>query len=50
MRWPDLQRIALIAIRADKGLRPRVFEVVQRHYIEIYQANFLLCYVRFIPL
>ena len=32
------------------ALHPRVFEVVQRHYIKIYEANFLLCYVKFIPI
>ena len=27
-----------------------MFEVIQRHYTKIYQANFLLCYVKFILL
>ena len=26
------------------------FEEVQRHYINIYQSNFLLCYIKFILL
>ena len=32
------------------SLYPRVFEVVRCHYIKMYQANFLLCYVKFIPI
>ena len=45
MRLTDLRRIARIAMA-------RCFrvEVVQRHYIKIYQASFFLCYVKFIPL
>ena len=48
MRLPDLRRIARIAMAHCS--REAMFEVVQRHYIKIYQANFLLCYVKFIPL
>ena len=40
MRLSDLRRIARIASREP------MFEVVQRHYIKICQANFLLCYVK----
>ena len=42
MRLPDLQRIA----RID----PKNKEEVKRHYINIYQYNFLLCNIKFIPL
>ena len=48
MRLTDLRRIARIAMA--RCFREAMFEVVQRHYIKIYQANFLLCYVKFIPL
>ena len=48
MRLPDLRRIARIAIA--RSSREAMLEVLQRHYIKIYQANFLLCYVKFIPL
>ena len=48
MRLSDLRRIARIALAHCS--REPMFEVVQRHYIKIYQANFLLCYVKFIPL
>ena len=48
MRLPDLQRIARIAMA--RCTREAKFEEVQRHYINIYQSNFLLCYVKFIPL
>ena len=48
MRLPDLQRIARIAMaRCTQEVK---FEEVQRHYINIYQSNFLLCYTKFIPL
>ena len=47
MRLPDLRRIARIAMARCSR---EVFEVVQRHYIKIYQASFFLCYVKFIPL
>ena len=30
--------------------REAKFEAVQRHYIKLYQSNFLLCYMKFIPL
>ena len=48
MRLPDLQRIARIAMA--RCAREAKFEEVQRHYINIYQSNFLLCYIKFIPL
>ena len=48
MRLPDLRRIARIAIA--RSSREAMLEVLQRHYIKIYQANFLLRYVKFIPL
>ena len=48
MRLPDLQRIAGIAMASCT--REAKFKEVQRHYINIYQSNFLLCYVKFIPL
>ena len=47
-RLPDLRRIARIAMA---GCTPEAkFKEVQRHYIQIYPANFLLCYTKFIPL
>ena len=48
MRLPDLRRIARIAMALCT--REAKFEAVQRHYIKIYQSNFLLCYVKFVPL
>ena len=48
MRLPDLQRIARIAMA--RYIREAKFEEVQRHYINIYQFNFLLCYKKFILL
>ena len=48
MRLPDLRRIARIVMA--RCSREAMFEVVQRHYIKIYQASFLLSYVKFIPL
>ena len=48
MRLPDLQRIARFAMASCT--REAKFKEVQRHYINIYQSNFLLCYVKFIPL
>ena len=47
MRLTDLQRIARIAMA--RCTRKAKFEEVQRHYINIYQSNFLLCYTKFIP-
>ena len=47
MRLPDLRRIARITIA--RCTREAKFEAVQRHYIKIYQSNFLLCYIKFIP-
>ena len=43
MRLPDLRRIARVAMA--RCSRKAMFEVVQRLYIKIYQANFfvLLC-------
>ena len=46
MRLPDLQRIALIAMALCTW--EAKFEEVQRHYINIYQSNFLLYYTKFI--
>ena len=48
MRLTDLRRIARIAMA--RCFREAMFEVVQRHYIKIYQASFFLCSVKFIPL
>ena len=48
MRLPDLRRIARIAMA--RCFREAKFEEEQRHYIQIYPANFLLCYAKFIPL
>ena len=48
MRLPDLQRIARIAMA--RCTQEAQSEEVQRHYINIYQSNFFLCYVIFIPL
>ena len=48
MRLPALRRVARIAMA--RCTRESKFEAVQRHYIEIYQSNFLLCYTKFIPL
>ena len=47
MWLPDLRRIARVAMAHCS--REAIFEVVQRHYIKIYQANFLLCYVNLCP-
>ena len=49
MRLPDLQRIARIAMSRSLH-REAKLEEVQRHYINIYQSNFLLTYIKFIPL
>ena len=43
MRLPNLRRIARIAMARCTR------EAKQRHYIKIYQSNFLLCYIKFIP-
>ena len=48
MRLPDLRRIARIAMA--RCTREAKFEAVQRHYIKIYQSNFLLCCIKFVPL
>ena len=48
MRLLDLRRIVRIAMA--RCTREAKFEAVQRHYINIYQSNFLLCYIKFIPL
>ena len=48
MRLPDLQRIARIAM--VRCTREAKFEAVQRHYIKIYQSNFLLLYKIYPPL
>ena len=47
MRLPDLQRIGRIAM--TRCTREAKFEEVQRHYINIYQSNIFLCYIKFIP-
>ena len=44
----DLRRIARIAMA--RWTREAKIEVVQHHYIQIYSDNFLLCYIKFIPL
>ena len=44
----DLQRIARIAMA--RCTQEAKFEEVQRHYINIDQYNFLLCYIKFILL
>ena len=48
MQLPDLQRIARIAMA--RCTREAKFVEVQRHYTNIYQSIFLLCYTKFIPL
>ena len=48
MRLPDLRRIVRIAMA--RCTRETKFVVVQRHYIQMYRANFLLCYIKFFPL
>ena len=48
MLLTDLRRIARVAMAHCS--RENMFEVAQRHYIKTYQANILLCYVKFIPL
>ena len=48
MRLPDLRRIARIVMA--RCTREAKFKAVQRHYLEIYQSNFLLSYLKFIPL
>ena len=47
MRLPDLRRIARIAMA--RCTREAKFEAIQRHYIKIYQSNFLLCYIKNYP-
>ena len=48
MQLPDLRHIARIAMaRCTRGAK---FDVVQRHHIETYQANVLLCYIKFITI
>ena len=42
MRLPNLRRIGRIAMALCS--REAKFEAAQRHYIKIYQSNFLLCY------
>ena len=48
MQLPDLRSIARKAMALCT--REAKFEAVQRHYIKICQSNFLLCYIKFIPL
>ena len=48
MRLPNLQRIVRMAMR--RCTREAKFEGVQRHYINKYQSNSLLCYIKFILL
>ena len=47
MRLPDLLRIVRIAMA--RCTRETKFEEVQCRYIQIYPANFLLCYIKFTP-
>ena len=49
MRLTDLRRIARIAMARCSRDREAMFEVVQSHYIKIYQASFFLCYVNLSP-
>ena len=45
MRLQDLRRIARITMaRCTREAKS------ERHYIQIYPTNFLLCYIQFIPL
>ena len=48
MPLPDLQRIARIAMA--RCTREAKFKEVQRHYINFFSTNFLLCCMKFIPL
>ena len=48
MRLPNLRRIARIAVVLCT--REAKFEAAQRHYIKIYQSNFLLLYKMYPPL
>ena len=48
MRLPDLRGIARIAMA--RCTRESKFEAVLRHYIKIYQSDFLLGYIKFVPL
>ena len=48
MRLSDLQHIERIVMA--RCTRETEFEEVQRHYINIYQSNFLLSDTKFIPL
>ena len=48
MRLPDSLRIARIAMA--RCTRETKFVVVQRHYIQMYRADFLLCYIEFFSL
>ena len=43
-------KVSIARIAMARCTREAKFEAVQRHYIEIYQSNFLLCYIKFIPL
>ena len=47
MRLPDLQRTARIAMA--RCSRKAMFEVVQRLYIKIYQANFFVMLCKIYP-
>ena len=48
MPLPDLQCIARIAMA--RCTRETKFKEVQRHYINFFSTNFLLCCIKFIPL
>ena len=48
MRLPDFRRNARIAMARCN--REAKFEAVQRHYIKIYQSNFLWLYKIYPPL
>ena len=47
MRLPEVRRIERMAMA--RCTREAKFEGVQRHYIKIYQSNFLLCYKKIYP-
>ena len=49
IRLPDLRR-RIAGIAMVRCSREAMFELVERHYIKIYQAIFFLCDVKFIPL
>ena len=40
----------IVRIAMARCTREAKFEAVRRHYIKIYQSNFLLCYIKFLRL